>query len=120
MELQKGKRKPLIPSQRYIDVLKANLEKCKIPVESWEEMDANRPMWRKVTFFLFEKERIQHESYKRSVRRDLTVAPKEVKGSRTCEMWENMPCSCWFQESHEKSRGVCGRGAEKLRSHKLE
>ena len=106
-ELQKGKRKPSKPRQRYKDVLKANLKKCKIPVESWEEMAADRPNWRKATHEgvnLFEKERIQYESYKRSVRkRELTVAPKEVKGIRKCEICGRICLSLAGLKSHMRS-----------------
>ena len=52
-------------------------------------MAADQPEWRKATregVNLFEKERIQHESYKRAIRKkELTAAPKELIVSMKCE-----------------------------------
>ena len=106
-ELQKGKQKASKPRQRYKDILKANLKKCKIPVESWEELAADRPKWRKATregANLFEKERIQHESYKRAVRKkELTAAPKELIGSMKCEVCGRICLSQAGFKSHMRS-----------------
>ena len=46
-ELSLGKRKRSKPKQSYKDTVKANLKKCDIPVENWEELSRNRSKWRK-------------------------------------------------------------------------
>ena len=106
-ELSLGKRKRSKPKQRYKDTVKANLKKCDIPVENWEVLASDRSKWRKAIkdgVNQFEKCRIQHASYKRSIRKkELAVAPKELKGSMQCELCGRICLSRAGFKSHMRS-----------------
>ena len=106
-ELSLGKRKQSKPKQRYKDTLKANLKKCDISAEGWEELAGDRLKWRqaiKEGVDQFEKGRIQHASYKRSVRKnELVVAPMELKASMKCELCERICLSLAGFKSHMRS-----------------
>ena len=90
-ELRLRKLKRSKPTQRYKDTVKANLKKCDIPVENWEELASDRSKWRKAIkdgVNEFERCKIQHASYKISIwKKELAVAPKELKGSMQCELY---------------------------------
>ena len=102
-----GKRKASKPKQRYKDLLKVDLKKCEIPVQSWEELAADRQKWRKAIHEgvdLFERNRIKHAQYKRSVRKkELMAAPKEAAGSVKCEICGRMCLSLAGYRSHMRS-----------------
>jgi hypothetical protein len=106
-ELSLGKRKRSKPKQRYKDTVKANLKKCDIPVENWEVLASDRLKWRKAIkdgVNQFERCRIQHASYKRSIRKkELAVAPKELKGSMQCELCGRICLSRAGFKSHMRS-----------------
>ena len=106
-ELSLGMRKQSKPKQRYKDTLKANLKKCNISTEGWEELAGDRLKWRKAIkegVDQFEKCRIQHASYKKSVRKkELVVSPMELKGSMKCELCGRICLSRAGFKSHMRS-----------------
>lgn len=106
-ELVLGKRKPSKPKQRYKDALKSNLKKCKIPVENWELLAADRGKWRKLVYKgvnSFENGRIQHESYKRSIRKkEQIAAPCGENISISCEICGRTCLSLAGLKSHLRS-----------------
>ena len=112
-EKKNGKRKASKPKQRHKDQLKSNLKKCKISVDNLEDWATNRPKWRKAVFEgvnLFEKERIQHESYKRSVRKmEQTVPTKGDENSVKCDICGRICLSLAGYKSHMRSHDE-GRG----------
>ena len=101
-EMSRGKRKASKPKQRYKDTLKDNLKKCGIPTQGWEELAADGKQWRKSTHegvILFERNRVQHALFKRSIRkRELTAAPKA--GNRECEICGRLCLSLAGYRSH--------------------
>ena len=80
-ELCLGKRKFCKPRMRFKDSLKSSLQKCSIPITTWEESTRNRSTWRKLVFDgikFFERIRIERASLKRSLRKgEAVVATQE-------------------------------------------
>ena len=79
-ELCLGKRKFCKPRMRFKDSLKSSLQKCSIPITTWEESTRNRSTWRKLIFDgikFFERIRIERTSLKRCLRKGEAVVPTQ-------------------------------------------
>ena len=79
-ELCLGKRKRCKPKMRFKDSIKLGLQKCSIPIATWEESACNRSTWRKLIFDgikYFECKRVERASLKHSIRKGEAVVPNQ-------------------------------------------
>lgn len=71
-QLKDGQRKLGRPQKRYKDALKANMKKCQIKTDNWEDAALNRSVWRRNIWEgtqCFEQERRRTEIDKRNARK---------------------------------------------------
>jgi hypothetical protein len=86
-ELQSGTRAQGGQYKRYKDVLKHNLQACKINTSTWESTARDRSTWRQVCVSgvnQFEESRISSLQAKRQTRKDKATASGSVAPSAYC------------------------------------
>lgn len=87
-ELAIGKRPQHKPSKRFKDVVKGNLKALEVDIAHWEELAADRKIWRQEMIERcgnFESSRIEHVKLKRALRKqDESAVPADIQQELKC------------------------------------
>uniref|UniRef100_A0A0L8GBG4 Uncharacterized protein n=1 Tax=Octopus bimaculoides TaxID=37653 RepID=A0A0L8GBG4_OCTBM len=100
-ELSEGKRPRGAPLRRYKDQLKSTLKSTNIDPAHWEDISANRPLWRytiKTGSADFEKVRVARAELKRRERKLRLLLPKPTPSIPCPQCPPYVSCNPWIAE----------------------